>query len=107
MDANVMVTNAGKVAGDEVVQLYLKFPPVKGAPLIALRGFERIHLEPGASQKVHFQLRARDLGMVTEEGNPIVGQGDYTISIGGGQPDTGASGVTGHFRIYGQYALAE
>jgi beta-glucosidase len=51
MDADVTVTNAGKVAGDEVVQLYLKFPPVKGAPLIALRGFERIHLEPGASQK--------------------------------------------------------
>jgi beta-glucosidase len=105
--ADVTVTNTGNVAGDEVVQLYLKFPPVKGTPLIALRGFERIHLEPGASQKVHFQLKARDLGMVTEEGNPIVAQGDYTISIGGGQPDTGASGVTGHFRIDGQYALPE
>jgi beta-glucosidase len=105
--ADVTVTNTGKVAGNEVVQLYLKFPPVKGAPLIALRGFERIHLEAGASQKVHFDVKARDLGMVTEDGNPIVAQGDYTISIGGGQPDTGAPGVTGHFHIDGQHALPE
>ena len=105
--ADVTVTNTGKVAGDEVVQLFLKFPPVKGAPLIALRGFERIHLEPGASQKIHFDLKARDLGIVTEDGNPIIAQGDYTISIGGGQPDTVAPAVTGHFHIDGQYALPE
>ena len=71
-----------------MVQAYLKFPAVKGAPLIALRGFQRVHLEPGASQKVHFDLKDRDLAMVTENGNPIIAQGDYTISIGGGQPDT-------------------
>jgi beta-glucosidase len=107
LGADVTVANTGKLAGDEVVQLYLKFPPVKGAPLIALRGFERIHLEPGASQKVHFDLKARDLGMVTEDGNPIIAQGDYSISIGGGQPDTGAPGVTAHFHIDGQLALPE
>jgi beta-glucosidase len=105
--ADVTVTNTGKLAGDEVVQLYLKFPPVKGAPLIALRGFERIHLDPGASQKVHFELKPRDLGMVTEEGNPVIAPGDYTISVGGGQPDTGAPGVTARFHIDGQYALPE
>jgi len=105
--ADVTVTNSGKVAGDEVVQLYLKFPPVKGAPLIALRGFQRVHLEPGASQKVHFELKNRDLGMVTEDGNPIIAQGDYTISIGGGQPNTSAQVVTGKFHIEGQIDLPE
>ncbi len=105
--ADVTVTNAGKLAGDEVVQLYLKFPAVKGAPRLALRGFERIHVDPGASRKVHFQLEPRDLGMVTEDGNPIIAQGDYTISIGEGQPDTGAPDATGHFHIDGQYALPE
>jgi beta-glucosidase len=105
--ADVTVTNTGKVAGDEVVQLYLKFPPVNGAPRIALRGFQRIHLEPGASQKVHFELKNRDLGMVTENGNPIIAGGEYTISVGGGQPDTGAPGVTGHFRVDGRIALPE
>jgi beta-glucosidase len=105
--ADVTVTNNGKIAGDEVVQVYLKFPQVKGAPLLALRGFERIHLDPGASQKVHFELKPRDLGMVTEDGNPIIAQGDYMISIGGGQPDTGAPVATGKFHIAGQYALPE
>jgi beta-glucosidase len=107
VDADVTVTNTGKVAGDEAVELYLKFPAVKGAPQIALRGFQRIHLEPGASLKVHFELKDRDLGMVTEEGNPIVAPGDYTVSIGGGQPGTGAPGVSGKFKIEGQLALPE
>ncbi|MGA2569205.1 MAG: glycoside hydrolase family 3 C-terminal domain-containing protein [Terracidiphilus sp.] len=105
--ADVTVTNTGKIGGDEVVQVYLKFPDVNGAPLIALRGFQRIHLEPGASQKVHFELKDRDLGMVTGAGNPIVAAGEYTISIGGGQPDTGAPGVSGQFHIEGQIALPE
>jgi beta-glucosidase len=105
--ADVTVTNTGKRPGDEVVQIYLKFPAVKGAPLIALRGFERIHLEGGASQKVHFDLKDRDLGMVTENGSPIIAPGDYTVSIGGGQPDTGAPGVDGHFQIKGQIDLPE
>jgi beta-glucosidase len=89
------------------VQVYLRFPAAKGAPLIALRGFQRVHLEAGASQKVHLELKDRDLGMVTEDGNPIIAQGDYNISVGGGQPDTGAPVVTGKFRIEGQIALPE
>ncbi len=105
--ADVIVTNTGKVGGDEAVELYLKFPPVKGAPQIALRGFQRIHLDPGASQKVHFELKDRDLGMVTENGDPIIAPGEYTLSIGGGQPDTAAPSVSGHFRIEGQLALPE
>ena len=107
LDADVTVTNTGSKAGDEVVQAYLKFPDVPGAPMLALRGFQRIHLDPGASQKVHFELKNRDLMMVTNTGNPIIAAGDYTISIGGGQPDTGAAGVTGHFHIDSQRALPE
>jgi beta-glucosidase len=107
VNAEVTVTNTGKRAGDEVVQLYLNFPPVNGAPLVALRGFERVHLEPGASRQVHFELKSRELGMVTEAGNPIVASGDYRVSIGGGQPDTTAAFVSGKFIIDGQIALAD
>ncbi len=68
MTAEVKVTNTGKVAGDEVAQLYLSFPDVAGAPIRALRGFARVHLDPGQSQTVHFDLKPRDLSMVTEAG---------------------------------------
>jgi len=107
LQAGVTVTNTGKVAGDEVVQLYLQFPDVAGAPLKALRGFQRIHLDPGQSQQVHFDLQRRALSMVTEDGDPIVAQGDYTITIGGGQPGTGAPDVTGHFYVDGQVMLQQ
>ena len=108
LEADVTVTNTGKLAGDEVVELYLSFPhSAKGAPRLALRGFQRIHLAPAASQRVHFHLTPRDLGMVTEDGNPVVAQGDYTISIGGGQPDTGAPAVSSRFHIDSDFPLPE
>jgi len=107
VDATVTVTNSGKVAGDEVAQLYLKFPAVEGAPRIALRGFQRVHLEPGQSQEIHFELKNRDLGMVTAIGQPIIAAGDYTISVGGGQPGAGWKGSTVHFHVVGQVALPE
>jgi beta-glucosidase len=107
LDASVTVTNTGKVAGDEVVQLYLKFPDVAGAPIRALRGIQRIHLEPGANQKVEFHLNARDLSMVTDMGDIVVPEGRYTVSVGGGQPNTGASSVSGMLQIAGSKTLPE
>ena len=101
VNAAVTVTNSGKVAGDEVVQVYLQFPGLPGAPLKALRGFKRIHLDAGESQTVRFELKDRGLGMVTDVGVPIIAGGKYKITIGGGQPGTGAAGVTGNFQISG------
>ncbi len=101
------VTNTGKRAGDEVAQLYLSFPKVAGAPLRALRGFERVHLDPGASQRVRFELKPRDLSMVTEAGEPIVAEGEYTVTVAGGQPNAGAPGVTGTFDVKGTMTLPE
>ncbi len=101
------VTNTGAVAGDEVAELYLKFPDVAGAPRLALRGFERVHLEPGASTKVHFELKPRDLSMVTDLGEMIEPEGAYTVSVGGGQPETGAAVVTGTLTVKGTVAIPE
>ena len=107
LDSSVRVTNGGRVAGDEVVQLYLEFPGVAGAPARALRGFQRIHLAPGASRIVRFRLQPRDMSMVTEEGDIIVARGTYTVSIGGGQPGTGAPAVAGEVRVNDQVMLPE
>ncbi len=105
--AEVNVTNTGTKAGDEVAQLYLSFPKVPGAPLKALRGFQRVHLEAGASQKLRFVLNPRDLSMVTEAGEPTVAEGAYIVSVGGGQPNTGAPIVSGSFNVKGTVTLPE
>jgi beta-glucosidase len=105
--ASVTVTNTGDREGDEVAEVYLTFPDVPGAPLRALRGFKRVHLKPGESQQVQFELKDRDLMMVTEDGNPIIAQGKYSISIGGGQPGTEAPAVNTTFQINGTKPLPE
>jgi beta-glucosidase len=99
--------NTGKAAGDEVVQVYLNFPAVPGAPLKALRAFRRVHLDPGASQKVQFELRARDLSVVTEAGDVVVPEGEFRISIGGGQPGAGAPFVAQAFQVSKSLTLPE
>jgi beta-glucosidase len=96
-----------KREGDEVAQLYLAFPHVPGAPLRTLRGFKRIHLKPGQSQTIQFELKDRDLSMVTEDGTPIIAKGEYSVSIGGGQPNTKALSVVGTFQVEGTKTLPE
>jgi beta-glucosidase len=105
--AEVTVANTGKREGDEVVQLYLSFPNVPGAPLRALRAFKRVHLKAGESQRVRLELKERDLSMVTEAGQPAVAEGHYTVSVGGGQPNTDAPTVQGGFAVQGTKTLLE
>ena len=105
--AKVTVTNTGERGGDEVAQLYLGFPNVAGAPMRALRGFKRVHLKPGESQRVRFELKERDLSMVTAAGEPIIAEGTYSVSVGGGQPNTGAMTVAGTFQVKGTKTLPE
>jgi beta-glucosidase len=103
----VTVTNTGKRDGDEVAQVYLSFPNVAGAPLRALRAFKRIHLKAGEAQKLRFELNERDLSMVSEAGEPIIAEGQYSVSVGGGQPDTGAPAIAGKFQVTGTKRLPE
>ncbi len=101
---SVDVKNTGSVAGDEVVQLYLTHPGVSGAPLRALQGIARIHLERGEKKTVKFVLRDRDLSIVDESGKHRIVPGKVDAWIGGGQPVATASlakpaGATTQFTI--------
>ena len=103
----VDVKNVSGPAGDEVAEVYLKFPDVPGAPIRALRGFEREHLEAGETWHVEFTLQPRDLSMVNEASDRLVAAGAYSLSIGGGQPGTGASVAEAQFTITGEQKLPE
>jgi len=107
LTAEVTVTNTGKLDGDEVVELYLSFPKLAGAPLLALRGFKRVHLKGGESQRVRFDLKDRDLSMVSEAGDVVIAEGKYSVSVGGGQPNTGAPAAAGSFEVKGTKNLPE
>jgi beta-glucosidase len=86
---SVRITNTGSIPGDEVVQLYLAHPGVEGAPIRALAGFQRIHLDPAVSKTVDFTLRDRDLSIVDETGARRIVPGAVDVWIGGGQPVAG------------------
>jgi beta-glucosidase len=104
---DVDVKNTSGKAGDEVVELYITFPKIPGTPLRALRGFSRVHVEPGQAQHVKLTLQPRDLSYVNESGDRMVSAGDYTVSAGGGQPGTGAAQATAQLSIRGEQKLPE
>jgi beta-glucosidase len=107
LHAEVDVKNTSGPAGDEVVEVYLNFPQLPGAPIRALRAFQRVHVESGQAQHVRFTLDPRDLSMVNEAGDRVVAAGAYQLSVGGGQPGTNAPIATAEFTIAGEQKLPE
>ena len=101
----VHVKNAGRMQREEVVQLYLLTEGDPSAPLRSLRGFRRIHLEPGAEHAVCFGLSPRDLAFAQGDGTMRILPGSYRIWLGGGQPDTGAEGAWTAALITGEKTL--
>ena len=84
--AEVTVTNNGKMKSDEVVQLYLTHQSGQDIPLYALKGFKRITLLPGASQKVRFTITSDMMKLVNEDGKSVLHSGEIKVSIGGSLP---------------------
>ncbi len=92
VEVSVDVKNTGKLAGDEVVQLYVSALDASvTAPIRHLEGFARIHLKPGRRTRVRFTLTPEQLASYTDDGTPIVEAGRYRISVGGGQPGNASS----------------
>lgn len=102
LTASVTVKNTSMRDGDEVVQLYLGFPQLPGAPMQALRGFQRIHLKTGESRKVTFSLDPAGLSHVAPDGNRIVSAGRYELSLGGSGSGDVAGNVREQFTITGK-----
>ncbi|MDQ2864147.1 MAG: fibronectin type III-like domain-contianing protein, partial [Bacteroidota bacterium] len=87
VSAELTVTNSGKLAGDEVVQLYLTHLNKKeDDPLYSLKGFQRIHLATGASKNINFTITPDMMKLVNEQGENILVPGTMKIIIGGSLP---------------------
>jgi beta-glucosidase len=99
VNVSVDVANAGTIASDEVVELYLTHPGVAGAPLRALQGFQRVHLDRGQRKTVSFTLRGRDLSIVNASGQRQIVPGTVQVWIGGGQPGSKQPGAQTQFTV--------
>jgi beta-glucosidase len=85
---NVSVTNTGKRAGDEVVQLYVHDVVASVArPVKQLRGFSRIRLKPGETKRLDFQLGPDDLALYDRDMKRVVEPGKFDIMIGASSAD--------------------
>jgi beta-glucosidase len=90
------ITNTGKMAGHEVVQLYIR--DLVGSvtrPVKELKGFERIYLKPGQTKTVTFDLSTSDLRFYDINMEYRVEPGDFNVWVG---PNS-VKGLKGSFEL--------
>jgi beta-glucosidase len=102
--ATVSVTNASALAGEEVVEAYLKTPQQDG-PIHSLAGFERVTIPAGQTKEVKIVLDPRALSSVDEQGNRSILEGKYTLTLGGAQPTETDAKSEAAFTVSGTQAL--
>jgi beta-glucosidase len=80
----VRVTNTGRRAGTEVVQLYVRDDVASVTrPVRELRGFQRVELQPGESRDVEFTLGFDDLSLYDARMQRVIEPGTFTVFTGG------------------------
>ena len=94
VDVSVTVRNEGSRAGTETVEVYVKAER-PGTPNAQLKGLAKVSLQPGEEQRVTVHLPLAALALCDEKGVSQVLPGDYTLWVGGSQPDTRSITLTG------------
>ena len=81
--ASVTVTNTGKRAGKEVVQMYIRDVVASSSrPMRELKGFEKISLEPGESRTVSFEIGSEALSFWNTDMEYVCEPGEFQVFIG-------------------------
>jgi beta-glucosidase len=84
LSVSVTVTNSGRRAGKEVVQLYVSDLVASLSPAgKRLKRFAKVYLEPGQSRTVTFKLRRDDLSFIGSDNKPVVELGEFEVMIAG------------------------
>jgi beta-glucosidase len=82
-NVSVNVTNTGSLAGDEVVQLYIRDKVSSVTrPVKELKGFERVTLEPGETKKVSLPITPAALQFYNLEMTRVIEPGEFDIMVG-------------------------
>lgn len=89
IQVSVDVTNTGERAGDEVAQVYLRLDVSSvETPARALKGFSRIHLRPGETKTVTFEIPQRQIAVWNAYKKWAIEAGEYTVWVGGSSEAT-------------------
>ena len=88
------VTNTGKRAGDEVVQLYVR-DVISSVTTYEknLAGFERVHLKPGETKEITFPIDRKALELLNADMHWVVEPGEFTLMIGASSTDIRLNGT--------------
>jgi beta-glucosidase len=79
----VDVSNTGKLAGDEVVQIYIRDDISSVTrPVLELKAFQRVALAPGERRTLSFDIKPSDLWFYNSEMERVVEPGSFTIHAG-------------------------
>ncbi len=83
----VDITNTGKNASEEVVQLYISSPLAgKEDPIYDLKSFQRVSVKPEETKTVTFNLNKKTFYQINLNGEPVLRVGEYSVFIGGSLP---------------------
>jgi beta-glucosidase len=97
---SVDVTNVGDRAADEVVQLYVHDEAASVTrPVKELKGFARVHLEPGERRTVSFTLGVEQLVFTGVDGRLIIEPGRHRVMVGTSSADLPC---VGEFEVVGE-----
>jgi len=90
---SVTVTNTGEVAGDEVVQVYIRDSEASVTrPILELKAFARLTLEPGESKLVRFDIPVGQLGFYDHRLDYVVEDGEIEVFVGRSASDVVSAG---------------
>lgn len=94
LKATVTVTNTGKYAGEEVVQLYISDPVASISRSVKeLKGFQKISLQPGESKEVTFNVTTKELKFYNNRLVYDWEPGEFIVQIGTNSSDTHTASV--------------
>ena len=103
VDVSLKVTNTGSVAGDEVVQFYIRDEFASAPrPMKELKGYARVTLQPGESKAVTFHLPVDQLAFYDNNMNLVLEPGRIFVMLGSSSDDIRLSG---EFEITGKGTL--
>ncbi len=84
MGVSVTVKNSGSLPGNEIVQLYLSDLVASVTPANKrLRGFSKIHLEPGEGKTISFRLQDKDFSFIGRNNKSVTESGKFKVTVGG------------------------